>query len=133
MVQTHILSDRPPLVVMWVKISMVLLLLAPTSCISNIKHVFGSNIGCRGGYIGFMLSDRSGRLPRLSLLRTVRATFTAYGSSTLKVTLLPGNTKSGGLTHGISSSVVLFPLCTEGISFTIDKYVSFDMSVRGMF
>jgi hypothetical protein len=37
------------------------------------------------------VSDRSGGLPRLSLLRTVLATFTAYGSSTLKVTRLPGN------------------------------------------
>ena len=30
------------------------------------------------------MTDRSGGLPRLSLLRTVLATFTAYGSSTLK-------------------------------------------------
>src|SRR5450759_5304238 len=78
-------------------------------------------------------SDRSGGFPRLSLLRTVRATFTAYGSSTLKVTMLPGNTKSGSLTHGISSPVVLIPKCTIWVSFTIDKDVSFDMSIRGMF
>jgi len=55
------------------------------------------------------VSDRSGGLPRLSLLRTVLATFTAYGSSTLKVTRLPGNTKSGGQSKGISSPVVLVP------------------------
>jgi hypothetical protein len=56
-----------------------------------------------------VVSDRSGGLPRLSLLRTVLATFTAYGSSTLKVTRIPGNTKSGGHSKGKSSPVVLVP------------------------
>src|SRR5450759_938906 len=85
-----------------------------------------------GGHNHHILSDRSGGLPRLSLLRTVLATFTAYGSSTLKVTRLPGNTISGSHTLGISTLVVLVPLCTVWVSFTIDKDVSFDMSIRGM-
>jgi len=65
-------------------------------------------------------SDRSGGLPRLSLLRTVLATFTAYGSSTLKVNKLPGNTNSGGHFTGISSQVVFIPQSTVGISFPVD-------------
>ena len=43
-------------------------------------------LGIRALRIVSRKPDRSGGLPRLSLLRTVRATFTAYGSSTLKVT-----------------------------------------------
>jgi hypothetical protein len=78
-------------------------------------------------------SDRSGGLPRLSLLRTVLATFTAYGSSTLKVTRLPGNTKSGGQFAGISTQEVSIPMCTIGISLTIDKDMSFDVGIRGVF
>ena len=77
-------------------------------------------------------SDRSGGLPRLSLLRTVLATFTAYGSSTLKVIKLPGNKKSGGHNTGVSSQVILVPLCTIRIRFTIDKDVSLDIGVRGI-
>jgi hypothetical protein len=51
---------------------------------------------CAGRFLGRVLirlahylrrSDRLGGLPRLSLLRTIRATFAAYGSSTFKTAL----------------------------------------------
>ena len=96
------------------------------SCRNTLVNSYIERLTCRR-------PDRSGGLPRLSLLRTVRATFIAYGSSTLKVTRLPGKTKSGSLAHGISSQVVINPLCTIWVSFTIDKYMSFDVSIRGMF
>ena len=77
-------------------------------------------------------SDRSGGLPRLSLLRTVLATFIAYGSSTLKVNKLPGNSKSGGHFTGISMEVIFVPLNTVGISFTINEDMSDDIGIRGI-
>ena len=79
------------------------------------------------------VSDSSRGLPRLSLLRTVLATFTAYGSSTLKVTEVTRQYTSGCFSRGKSSTEVPIPICTIWVSFSIDEDMSFDDCVRGIF